>query len=561
MFYRLKNMDSLLTWDEAMSMIYAGNSERKEFAQYRVRPLLEKIEKEIKVKNTKQNLKIEFFNKLIARDDGFILVECMAHLRKDFGDAHGLKVLSMILEEWEGQAKVPDSYDTFRSVLISQEKAGPIHICNALIMQARRLRGKAGVKPKNAQAAKNLVKEANEIWKREYEKEGVKPDENNFCLVPNRLYKYVIETQEIFCDARFSDMRKVWEAANKMVARLEEDDDWEGQHKPNLILKWWMYQVNLRASAVCIEPVKWKQAKDGMKEVEEELEGSKQDYYIRDIKDRSQKLDQTNLEKNTPYNDLAKMRGLLSDWGAFRHVDEDVLKFRRRGGKKQERDRKLVRAQNDFTDSLKDFNHYLFMGMHKSSFVSHSYARDEKQSRERLRKILVEISEGRRYVNRSDTNHSCFQLEILHRLLIYRIWWEVIGKDSGWFFGDDADMTRLSWNVPGKILLDIELDLEKIHISKNKNARWRKEIIKSREVFRDRDENLAKELEDRIREFEVHAYGRMQWPKGQDCILGLPYIPLSTDGKISPYDRMDPTMRHVGVNAAGADHEQRTESQ
>ena len=74
--------------------------------------------------------------------------------------------------------------------------------------------------------------------------------------MPNRLYKYVIETQGIFCDARFSDMRKVWEAADKMVARLEEDDDWEGQHKPNLILKWWMYQVKLRASAVCIEPVK-----------------------------------------------------------------------------------------------------------------------------------------------------------------------------------------------------------------------------------------------------------------------------------------------------------------
>ena len=558
MFYRLKNMDSLLTWDEAMSMTYAGNSERKEFAQYRVRPLLEKIEKEIKVKNTKQNLKIEFFNKLIARDDGFILVECMAHLRKDFGDAHGLKVLSMILEEWEGQAKVPDSYDTFRSVLVSQEKARAIHICNALIMQARRLRGKAGVKPKNAQAAKKLVKEANEIWKREYEKEGVKPDENNFCLVPNRLYKYVIETQEIFCDARFSDMRKVWEAANKMVARLEEDDDWEGQHKPNLILKWWMYQVKLRASAVCIEPVKWKQAKDGMEEVEKTFEGHTCSYF-EDIRGKSHEFEPTKMKKKSSYNDLDKMRDLLSDWSEFYLVDEKVLKFRRRGGvSTSTEDKKLKDAQNDFTHSLKVFNKYLQMGA-SSGFVSHAYARDSKQRKRRLSKILEEMSEGRRYVTRSDTNHSCFQLEILHRLLVYRIWWEMVGQDPD---DDDAVVKRLSRHVPGKILRDIKYDLEKIHIDRSKNARWKKDINESIEVFGRKDKKLVKNLKYRIEKFDDRIRPN-QWPDRQKWIMGLPYNPHPEDPeeKISPYEVMDPTMRHVGVNAAGAGEELRSESQ
>ena len=62
----------------------------------------------------------------------------------------------------------------------------------------------------------------------------------------------------------------------------------------------------------------------------------------------------------------------------------------------------------------------------------------------------------------------------------------------------------------------------------------------------------------------------MQWPEGQSLIMGLPYIPDGVNGpelRMSPYDVMDPTMRHVGVNAAGAVpvegdfFEQRTESQ
>jgi len=552
---RFAIMDEILAWNEAMSGIYAGKKRRKEFA----RDIVSRLDKiEGKIAKKKRNLKTEYFKELIARPDGWILVECMAHLRKEFGDVQKKKVLSMILKEWEGQTEVPDSYDTFHSVLINHEKAETIHICNALILQARRLRGKAGVKPKNAKAAKNLVKEAKEIWERKYIDGDEKLDDENFCLVPNRFYKYVIDIQEIFCNARFSNMQRVWGNAKDMADQLDKEVNWEGNHKPNLILKWWMYQVKLRASAVCIEPVKWKQAKDGMEEVEKKFEGHTCSYF-EDIRGKSHEFEPTKMKKKSSYNDLDKMRDLLSDWSEFYLVDEKVLKFRRRGGvSTSTEDKKLKDAQNDFTHSLKVFNKYLQMGA-SSGFVSHAYARDSKQRKRRLSKILEEMSEGRRYVTRSDTNHSCFQLEILHRLLVYRIWWEMVGQDPD---DDDAVVKRLSRHVPGKILRDIKYDLEKIHIDRSKNARWKKDINESIEVFGRKDKKLVKNLKYRIEKFDDRIRPN-QWPDRQKWIMGLPYNPHPEDPeeKISPYEVMDPTMRHVGVNAAGAGEELRSESQ
>jgi len=536
-----------------MSGIYAGKKRRGEFAEDIV-SRLDKIEEKIAKK--KRNLKTEYFKELIAQPDGWILVECMAHLRKEFGDVQEKKVLSMILKEWGGQTEVPDSFDTFHSVLINHEKAESIHICNALILQARRLRGKAGINPKNAKAAKKLVKEAKEIWERKYIDGDEKLDDKNFCLVPNRFYKYVIDIQEIFCDARFSNMQRVWGDANNMAEQLDKEVNWEGNHKPNLILKWWMYQVKLRASAVCIQPEKWMQARDGMEDVEKEFEGHTL-YYFDDIKGRSHGLEPTKMKRKSSYNDLDKMRDLLSDWSEFYLVDEKVLKFRRRGGPKQDGDRELKKAQQGFTESLQDFNKYLQMGA-SSGFVSHAYARDSKQRKRRLSKILEEMSESRRYVTRSDTNHSCFQLEILHRLLVYRIWWEMVGEDA-----DDADVKRLSRDVPEKILLDIKYDLEKIHLDTSKNARWKKDIDESIEAFGRKDKKLVDNLRDRIDKFKDHTRGK-QWPDRQKWIMGLPYIPQTKDSdkeRISPYEVMDPTMRHVGVNAAGASEELRSESQ
>jgi len=547
-------MGSNLTWNEAMSGIYAGKKKRKEFAQDIV-SRLDKIEGEFVKK--KRNLKTEYFKKLIDEEDGWILVECMAHLRKELKDTQEKRVLSMILKEWDDQTEVPDSYDTFRSVLINHEKAKPIHICNALILQARRLRGKAGVKPKNAQAAKKLVMEAKEIWERKYIDGDEKLDDENFCLVPNRLYEYVIEIQEIFCDARFSNMQRVWKNANNMADQLDKEVNWEGDHKPNLILKWWMYQVKLRASAVCIEPVKWMQARDGMEEVEKEFEGHTR-YYFDDIKGRSHEFESTKMEKKSSSNDLNKMRGLLSVWSEFYLLDEKVLKFRRRGGAEQDGDEELGELQRKFGRRLKGFNKYLQMGA-SSGFVSHAYSRDSKQRKRRMSKILEEMSEGRHYVIRSNTNHSCFQLEILHRLLVYRIWWEMVGQDPD---DDDAVVKRLSRDVPKKILLDIKYDLGKIHIDSGKNAWWKKDINESIEVFGRKDKKLVENLRERIDEFGERTR-RMQWPEGQKLIMGLPYIPQTKDPeeKISPYEVMDPTMRHVGVNAAGAGEELRSESQ
>tara|TARA_B100000686_G_scaffold26919_1_gene26343 strand:+ start:3373 stop:5037 length:1665 start_codon:yes stop_codon:yes gene_type:complete len=554
-----------------MSQLYSGRKEREYFARNKILPQLRKIEKEIAHDGKNRNLKTEYFKRLIERkDDGFLIIECMAHLRKNFGELGSKdRVLSMILDEWKKQTDVPDSYDTFGGVLRSLNLA-PIYTCNALIMQARRIRGTSGVRPKNAEAARKLVKEAEDIWETNYEKRGLELNEKNFCLVPNRLYKNVIETQKVFSDARFADMQRLWNNANDMITKIDDEASWEGDHGPDQILKWWMFQVMLRASAVCMEPEYWKAARDGMESMEALFEGPVLSY-LHDIKGRSQGFSTASLANQyVANNDLSIMRDLLNNWNKFRQVEDEVLSFRRRGGSSYPGDKKLKEVQGNFTHSLKDFNKYLMMGA-KSGFVSHAYARDEVQSKSRARKILMEISEGRHYVRRSNTNHSCFQLEILHRLLIYRIWWESKGKGFDLFSSEEgatADVD-LSLEVPAKILEDIEFDLKEKHIEKSKSERWRKEIRKSIEVFRDGSENLADKLRTRIEGFD-RSSRKMQWPEGQFLIMGLPYIPDGENGpesRKSPYDVMDPTMRHVGVNAAGAVPvegeflEQRTESQ
>ena len=554
-------MVSGLTWDDAMPRLYSGMEEREKFAREIILPRLYDIEDKIKEK--RRNLKKEYFNKLLDEEDGFILVECMAHLRKKIVPEKDKKVLRMILDEWADQTA--DSYDTFCSFLETHPKTKPIHICNALILRARRLRGRAGGNPKNAKTARKLVEEAGEIWTRHYGKEMEELDGiNNFCLVPNRLYENVIKTQGIFCDARFSNMNKVWTSANEMIDGISkvEETEWGG-HKSNLILKWWMHQVKLRASTVCMDPKKWMEAKVGMEEIEKDLEGSTHsdfndiNTYFNDIKGGNREKLITNPDKKTPINDLIKMRVLLACWSEFRKEEERVKKFRRRGGSYRSGDGELINVQNNFTNSLKEFNLYLMMGV-RDGFVSHAYARDENQSKKRTRKILGEISEGRRSVTQSDTNHSCFQLEVLHRLLIYRLWWESVEKPFDLFSNAKEELADiiLSLKIPKKILEDIKYDLEKIHINQKPGARWRKEIDESIKVFSDGGENLAGKLKTRIEEFDQN-FRTMQWPPEQADIMGLPY----NEEEISPYDVMDPTMRHVGVNAEGPSPEQRLGSQ
>ena len=135
-----------------MSNLYSGSQEREEFAREEILPLLEEIENEIDGDGIKRNLKDHFFERLLNRHDGFLVIECMAHLRNNLRPPEERKVISMILDEWKEQTDVPDSYDTLGGVLRSLDLA-PIYTCNALILQARRRRGKSGVKPKNAEAA------------------------------------------------------------------------------------------------------------------------------------------------------------------------------------------------------------------------------------------------------------------------------------------------------------------------------------------------------------------------------------------------------------------------
>ncbi len=277
----------------------------------------------------------------------------------------------------------------------------------------------------------------------------------------------------------------------------------------------------------------------------------------------------TDSENPSSHKELQTVDQFILSWVKFDEHWEEAVLFR--GGGIEDADRRAdaravgaTRADtekkkwyDDFSKGLQGLNEYFLYGAPgRPKFVKHSYSTSEKQKRDRSKKILAEISHARMMLALSDTHLYCYLLEILHRLLVYRMWWESINHPPR--KEDELQEKGISIcfqpEVAAAILEDIKNDMLEKHI----NKRWIKEIEMSIRYLdylqRDsqpapNDDEVAhkrlKRLLDRMK-VRGERYFFDTGNVGQDeivcSIYGIPYPP---PGK-SAFDVMTPNRRPTG---------------
>jgi hypothetical protein len=247
----------------------------------------------------------------------------------------------------------------------------------------------------------------------------------------------------------------------------------------------------------------------------------------------------------------------LDSWLDFRRNEKGALKIRedpRRKGKGQldeVEDVKVRVSIRKFKDSLQRFNQHIHgiqehSPTNRPTFLKHALSVNSDQQRIRSVKLLGEISHARQAVHLYDSNLSCLMLEILHRLLIYRLWWESYNyKGSEPCF----ELEHVK-----EIVRDIKTDLEEIYPD---SVAYRKKLVVSFRPTEDMLEKMDPEdwhypligharinelLRGRIDSFHKSGEGYWNETHGESHILGIPIMPSGA----SPYDVLNPLRSYVG---------------
>jgi hypothetical protein len=272
--------------------------------------------------------------------------------------------------------------------------------------------------------------------------------------------------------------------------------------------------------------------------------------------------DDIRVEPST-HKELKTVDKFISSWVKFDKRWEDARKYRSGGsrgaGSRGEVDSEMKGLYDEFSIGLQGLNEYFLYGAPgRPKFVKHSYSTSGEQKKLRCNKILAEISHARMMLVLSDTHLYCYLLEILHRLLVYRMWWESINhstqKEDVQKKGID---TCFEPGVAAAILEDIKGDMGKKHI----NKRWIREIDSSIKCFEDLESDRRPKPEDeddahiRLRRLlnvmkkrgERYFFKTNKLLNNEDevivcSIYGIPYCP---DGG-NAFEFMNPNRRPTG---------------
>ena len=559
-------------WSESWADVYASPETRKKFANGGpLRKIIEEIGADTEEKS-RRNLKERFFENLLDRKegDGFLIICLMDKLRSDFDESWEPSSLNRILKEWEDQSHTAETLDTLYYVL-SKRMAEPetaVYRKCALAMQSRRVRKGSNVNNRNRRIARRLIRHAKELRVEDHEDQ--KNPKLKFASVPIEQFDLWVDLQVVLCDARFSNWKNTVDKAKELHIEIERNEAslCEHAHRPDIWLKWWTWDVRHRAAAVCRDKALFIKSKNNMSKLKEQSKENLRGYFD---EGEGRPLDVDNISSETPstHKELKTVDEFISSWVEFDKRWEDARKFRRGGnrgaGSRGEEDAEMKGLYDKFSIGLQRLNEYFLYGAPgRPKFVKHSYSTDEKQKRERCRKILAEISHARMMLVLSDTHLYCYLLEILHRLLVYRMWWESINHPPR--KEDELQEKGISIcfqpEVAAAILEDIKNDMLEKHI----NKRWIKEIEMSIRYLdylqRDSqpapndDEVAHKRLERLLDRMKVRGerYFFDTGNVGQDeivcSIYGIPYPPPGE----SPFDVMTPNRRPTGWTSAAIEN-------
>ena len=418
---------SRLEWEKSMLALYTSKKKRMAFASGEIyhdfRGAIESVEDHLDKHKVRRNLKVRFIEELLDREsrDGYLIISLIDHLRREFGNTKPRRALKSLLEEWKEQERDPTTHDTLFFVLSKRMHEGeiPLYLRHALLCQCKRVRSHEG--PTNRRAARRILRQAE---KQRLDELRIPEGFVDYSMTPWKFKAGPphagLELQSLFCEARFSNWKKV---VKDTYALLDKIEDTEGladpdayPHRPDILLKWWCYDVLHRAACWCSHQTNFLFAKEKLKALEEDSPSNLREYF------EDQRKPADHQDEWDVFTDF------FGAWKAFEENWEAALAYRVGGGRKPDIEGKSAKWYTEFTKALQGLNELFHYGSAKGrpKFVPHSYSTSGAEAKRRTENILAEISQASHMVVMSDTFRTAYLLEILHRLLIYRLWWESI---------------------------------------------------------------------------------------------------------------------------------------
>ena len=422
-----------MEWDEVMVKISEGDVGRDSILDS---PELEKAIKKVETKIfKKRNKRREFFRELLGQPNGMMWVFVLDRLRDEMlekiRDAkHEHPGLNAVLSEWDEQKDSPQTNDTLTQVVQFSADYPLTFQCFAVVAHCRRIRKGSGVINENAEIAMRLVRDAQNTINI-----GGFESNEEFSITPSEHFRLAIDLQEVLCLSRFGDLEEVTEKANELESKIKKAQSKlkKFDHRPDANLLWWVYNVKLRCAALSFS-------------------GDLEDWLgIRKEMDKIEQIEATSgltamnkrrsTNKRNPdsiaYMRINAVNDLLKEWKTFHEdwrVNYDVRKRRiARGPHEKQLLKEVGERYGDFNFHLgvfKDFTHHFPTKFSIPARVKHAFSLSNEDRRRKSRNLFTETSSAVQSICLSNIFHTVHVLDILHRLLVYRLWWESIGYDD-----------------------------------------------------------------------------------------------------------------------------------
>ena len=547
-------------WGDSLERLYSTQEDRMDLANDLFGIVLE-IDGD-----RKRNMKIWLIEKLLDRnddsDDGFWIIWLINQLSFEFRNEQfkgRSRALDLLLQEWTAQAQEELHHDTLYYVLCMRGESRAKRRA-ALLMQCRRVRSLSWSNNRLSRISLSILESAEPPAE---ESDGENTEFLSF--VPANQWKLAWKLQKLFCVSRFSDMGFVLDLAEELEAELENAGLEIYSHRPDLNLKWWIYQVKQRVASVCMERDEFEKTSEMLRRIEEEAQegASSLASHLKEVRSRSDP-GATSAESQSPASRarIEVVKEFLDSWLDFLSNEKGALDIRNnpRGLRNRQLEEQEVAVRmsiGKFSDNLQRFNQHIHV-IHEHSptnrptFLKHALSVNSDQQRIRSGKLLGEISHARNSVSLFNSNLSCVMLEILHRLLIYRLWWESCNYRG--------EKTCFKLEHAEEIVNDIKTDLLKIYpLSSYKKGltvsfRPTKDMFEKMHEFPTDHARINGLLRERIDKFQKHGDEYWNETHRDSHILGIPILP---PGK-SPYDVVDTLRSYVGTRRPEDVHVERS---
>ena len=468
-------------------------------------------------------------------------------LRNDSDTSHdhvylrekGYLGLYWLIEEWLSQENSTREYDSLTAALIRQNYHSK-HICWALSGHARRMRvgiGRKGIsgddKAKTEGAKLQISQRLVEAAKSSLKHGGGPIDQ--FCYMPSEYFGIYLHGQEMLNHSRRGDQRTASDLASEQRKKLNGVPKEEQRSFWCLHLEWFAWYVSFRAASALLDVDLHKEARDGLKSVEDKCQIDSTKRYFKEA-----------LRGRLLLNTEGEGRGTgNSDWPSHVTLFRAVTNWRGfygDGGDDAPDQREIemtTKSRTGIFDRPERSEQYKkfcgvkgveAVGFQKIHQIAHGSRRafrrqfqpfvmaNPKEGKERALRMMKEIDEARVATTTNPSQLSCTLLEILHRELVYRLWFEV------------AKMPMKRGRPEHEV--DVVYAIDILKRIKGDISRLRRHpcpaIVDSISVLENlRTEDGAKafsrELREHLKEnvnFEtIHADGE----GGQSYFLGLPY--------------------------------------